>query len=465
MPVFGRLRAWLRQAIPSPLDFFSNLKKNAGWESLRSLTIPAAAVSLLADFFKPINWMIPYVVSVGLMALVVFTLIYLRRLSSPTKAPVQMAARALLSVMIIVGAFGSIFVAQRAVAKPGGNLTERVLEALLDVQKSLQSIDTKVADVGRETTKTRVLMETQAAYAAMERAQQKADYADYNQVAALESLAASGLKFTRWDLTGVSLEDLQLPGGNFSGSRLFGVRLNNANLHKADLTGAHLSYSFLSKADFSGGLLPGARFVLADGEGANFSGAKLDGADFSAANLAGANFRGASLRRARFPFANLANADFSGADLTEAVMVRASMAGAKFDRTTFDTTDVTGATRLPAFKESDHAKLCRTGRGGTLSMHVTLIEMIPSSKYDSGTSYQRVFERLMGYEMNGSANLSECKPRDYLREWRFPVYVINGTEELATDFTIHASQNFLSKGERRGIIISRLKQRFFLRDP
>lgn len=440
---------------------YRQVKVDAGWHRLRLPTLITTALAMIADFVKPVVWIVPSATVIAAALLCAAAAIYLWLRHAQAMSVVQLPARAMIVSGVAAFIFGSVWAAQSAVA-PDETVTGQMLRGAVSLQDSLKDLEEGVAQITTEVSRVRELMEEGAAREALARAQETRDYADHGQVRALEAILARGGNLTRADLSGMELTNVDLSEAQLNEARLAFSRLAGARLAGARLQGALLTLSTLERGDLSRADLGDANLMLVRAEAADFREVSAERANFSAADLRGANFRHAALRAARFAFADLTGADFTGADLAGALLIGAKIDGATFDDATLSNTDVTGITE-PALMAEAASGLCRTYLSdravtGAQGVQVVVIERIPSSRFSGGIEYSRLLEDWFYYDASIPEDLPHCAERPYAEEWQFPIWRSGRGEHLSEFVSFSFSQEFLAAGGRRPELTHRVRE-------
>jgi Pentapeptide repeats (8 copies) len=222
----------------------------------------------------------------------------------------------------------------------------------------------------------------------LQRAAEAKPTGDIGQVAAAEQHVRQGLAFDAMQLQGIFLNGAALPDARFSRARLHGASFVRAGLARASFTEAVLTFADLTGAQAEGASFAGAYLPYVDAPGANLAGADLSRSNWFAARLENTNLSGANLAGASLAYADLRNADLRRADLTNAVLVGAVLTGARLEGTKFSNTDISSATGIVPEAPLKAPQVC--ARKGAGYVQLEIMEATPSTRFDSGFSYERL---------------------------------------------------------------------------
>lgn len=338
----------------------------------------------------------------------------------------------------------------------------KLLDSIESLQRQLTGVEKKIdivvetADDSRNTT---VLAE----------AVRSRSRGDLGQVRVLGVFVQQGKTFDGQDFSGVGFSGAKATGMRAPGANLTLTTFTNAELSKADFTEADMIAIMLEGANLVQARLRLARAALAQAHKANLQGADLSLSTWIAADLRGADLREANLKGANFAHADLSNTDLRGADLSGAFFENADLRGAKFDDAIFANTDVAGAL-LPRnlLSAVQLAGLCATSpetSGRWPSGNWTIVERIPTSRFQGGYEYRRIYEQELYVGRGGHRPYARCQLRrkGTIADWNGPVLgVYDGVEARQQDFAFQVEHPLMDAPGRRAELLKRIRSAYTL---
>jgi len=306
-----------------------------------------------------------------------------------------------------------------------------------------------------------------SALATLQRAAEALPQGDLGQTRAVEALIGAGRSLAGTDLLqGLPLIKAQLDGAQLSTARMLGTNLNGARLHGANLSGANLAMTTFSQVDATKATFAGASLTFTDATRANFTEVHAEDSNWFAALAEKSLFAGAHLQRAGFMFANLRGANFNGAHLEGAFFVGSDLTGATFEGATLDNTDFTGAivsgVKLTPTQLKNACETTLDGLGPGMfarSFGVTIIEVIPNSRFDGGYEYRDFLNKRYPFNLE-SNGLPACRKRELKERIWYPIWSSSRGEQVKTDAGLSISQKLMQQAGRRASVRDRVDQHF-----
>ena len=281
---------------------------------------------------------------------------------------------------------------------------------------------------------------------------------DIGQIAAAEALVQAGSSLAGADLRGLYFSGANLTDAQFAETQLSAANLRFAKLERANLSASFLGFADLTKSVFAQAIADRSRFYFAVADNANFKSAKLASSNWFGASARDADFSGADLAGVSFAFADLRGANFSGANLTNTLFVGAAIEGARFDGAVASNTDFTGAMGSGSqFSATQKKMLCAREFYRSGSVRVDVVEVVPSTKFDSGKDYDDViFGGQVFLAAFGLNRLKRCELMARYPAGRDIIWEHGGIERFSEEVKLFYDTDLLDKGGRRSAFKKRV---------